>query len=223
MIDMHSHCLPGIDDGAKSKEEALIMLRDAYKEGTEKVVATPHIRPYTKEDIEKAVSRRETAFEAVRGEKGIPEIIKGFEVYLGAEITQHENFRDMCIEGTKLMLAEMPKRPWDSFAMERLLLIKRCGVTPVLAHVERYIDIGDNKRKLLDLTDVIYQINAEAFFSFGKRSFAQKLIKDGYRVVIGSDMHDPVVRKSLMGKAYRKEIKKGQRFEDAFNATCVNI
>lgn len=221
MFDLHSHCLPGIDDGAKSKDEALLMLREAYEKGTEAVAATPHIRPYTEDDIKKAVAQRERAYSLILGEAGIPEIIKGFEVYLGAEITQHTNFRDLCIEGTDCMLIEMPFRPWDSFALERLELIKRGGVMPVLAHVERYINIGKNKSLLLGMENVIYQINAEAFFAFGTRHFANMLIRSGRPVVIGSDMHDPVKRKSRMAEAYKKVGNRGNAFARVFEGTAV--
>lgn len=221
MFDIHSHCLPGIDDGAKNKDEALIMLREAYEKGTVTVAATPHIKPYTEEDIENAVRLREQSFLSLSGEAGLPKIIKGFEVYLGAEITQHTNFRDLCIEGTDCMLIEMPFRPWDSFAIERLELIKNSGVTPVLAHVERYIKIGQNKSLLLKTENVIYQINAEAFFCFGTRRFAKMLIRSGRRVVIGSDMHDPVKRKSRMAEAYSKVGKKGDAFVRAFEGEAV--
>ncbi len=221
MFDIHSHCIPGIDDGAKSKDEALLMLRDAYEKGTVTVAATPHVKPYTEEDIEKAVRLREQSFSFLSGEAGMPEIIKGFEVYLGAEITQHANFRDLCIEGTDCMLIEMPLRPWDSFAIERLELIKNSSVTPVLAHVERYIKIGKNKSLLLKMENVIYQINAEAFFHFGTRRFANMLIRSGRRVVIGSDMHDPVKRKSRMAEAYSKVRKKGDAFVRAFEGEAI--
>lgn len=219
MIDMHSHCLPGIDDGAKSIEDAFLMLSEAKREGTHIVVATPHIRPFCKEDIEAAIEKRREAYEALiaNGEERIPQIRLGFEVDLGAEITQFENFSDMCIEGTHLMLTELPFGVWDDFTLQRVELLITAGITPVIAHLERYTKIRGNVEKILSLDNVIIQINADAFLRLGTRHFAERLIKSGRRVVIGSDMHDPIVRKSRMKEAYDKVKNKGSLFSEAFS------
>ncbi len=220
MIDMHSHCLPGIDDGARNTSDALLMLCDAKVGGTKTVVATPHIRPYSTDDIKVALDKRERALALLKTEDcgSLPEILLGFEVYLGAEITQFENFSDMCIEGTCLMLTELPFGVWDNFALRRVELLTKAGITPIIAHLERYIGIKGNVEKILSLDDVIIQINADAFLHVKTRHFAERVIKSGRRVVIGSDMHDPVVRKSKMEEAYNKVKNKGPLFLNAFNA-----
>ena len=223
MVDMHSHFLPAIDDGAKNIEEACAMLEFAKANGTGKIAATPHIRPYSEEDIDKALEERNNAYEALKstGHGEFPEIMLGFEVYMGAEITQHKNFADMCIEGTKLMLLEMPFGVWDNFAIERVLLVRDSGITPILAHIERYIGFGENKKRALSLDGVVYQLTADAFLHFGTRRFAEALIKSGRSVVVGSDMHDPYIRKSRMGEAFKKEKHKGEEFVKAFNAAGI--
>lgn len=62
MVDMHSHFLPAIDDGAKNITEAAEMLRYAKDNGTDIIVATPHIRPYCEEDISEGIKKRNEAF-----------------------------------------------------------------------------------------------------------------------------------------------------------------
>lgn len=223
MVDMHSHFLPAIDDGAKNITEAAEMLRYAKDNGTDIIVATPHIRPYCEEDISEGIKKRNEAFSLLcnGGTDGFPEIRLGFEVYLGAEITQHQNFADMCILDTNLMLLEMPFKVWDDFAVERVTLVRDAGIMPILAHIERYIGFRGNKEKALSLDGVIYQVTAEAFLHFGTRRFIEKLIKSGKKVVVGSDMHDPTVRKSKMREAFEKEKNKGEAFIKAFNAEGV--
>lgn len=218
MTDIHSHCLPCVDDGAKNVSDSLIMLRDAKRNGTEIVVATPHIRPFSEEDIADAVIKRKKAYDELMraATNDIPIIKLGFEVNLSAEITQFENFKDMRIENTNLMLTELPFAVWDNYTKERLELIISSGVTPIIAHIERYLDIRRNVEKILSLDGVIFQINADAFLHFKTRRFAVKLIKSGRRVVIGSDMHDPYVRKSRMCEAYKKTAHKGESFKKAF-------
>lgn len=226
MIDMHSHCLPGIDDGAKSLSESLKMLTEAKKNKTETAVATPHIRPYGEEDIRKAILRRDEAFLAVTdaAEKdSIPSLLKGFEVCLDAEITGLGNFREMCIENTDFMLVEMPFKIWDDFAIERLCLLTECGVTPIMAHIERYLPFKENIKRILLIDNVIYQVNADSFLDFKTYGFIKKLIKSGKTVVAGSDMHGAEVRKSRLHEAYRKIEKKGEVFRNVFSENSEKI
>ncbi len=223
MVDMHSHFLPGIDDGAKNIEESVAMLKHAKSEGTDTAVATPHIKPYCPEDIKRALEERNRAYEALKkaDDGGFPDIRLGFEVYMGAEITQHENYKDMCISGTNLMLLEMPFGVWDDFAIKRVLLVRDSGITPILAHIERYIGFRGNKKRALSLDGVIYQVTADTFLHFGTRRFSESLIRSGRKVVVGSDMHDPYIRKSRMGEAYKKGKHKGEAFINAFNARGI--
>lgn len=223
MVDMHAHFLPAIDDGAKNINDASDMLLFAKRNGTDLIVATPHIRPYSEDEIEDGLKKRGEAFRLLtaEGAEGFPEILLGFEVYMGAEITQHKNFAKMCISGTNLMLLEMPFHVWDNFAIERVLLVKASGITPIIAHVERYIEFPGNREKALSLDGVIYQVTADAFLHFKTRLFIEKLIKSGKKVVVGSDMHDPLVRKSRMHEAFEKEKRKGEAFIRAFNAEGI--
>lgn len=219
MIDMHSHCLAGIDDGAKSLEESLKMLTEAKKNKTEFLVATPHIRPYEEEDIDKAIEKRDKAFSQVINaakEETIPVLLKGFEVRLDVEITQIKNFKKMCIQNTDYMLVEMPFKIWDDFAIERLELLAKSGVTPVMAHIERYLPFKGNIKKALALDNVIYQVNADSFLNFKTCRFIKKLIKSGKIVVAGSDMHGAEKRKSRLHEAYGKIEKKGDVFRAVF-------
>ncbi|MDO5478409.1 MAG: exopolysaccharide biosynthesis protein, partial [Clostridia bacterium] len=144
MIDMHSHILPAIDDGAKDVNEALAMLKDVYEKKCSVVIATPHLRAYSEEEIEQALEMRNKAYENVvseakRQDVVIPEIKLGFEVFLDKDITVFPSFRKLCIEGTDAMLVEMPMHHWDAFTLSRIDSLKENGIIPIIAHLDRYI------------------------------------------------------------------------------------
>lgn len=228
MVDMHSHCLPALDDGAKDVNEALLMLEDAYKKGIRKIVATPHCKVYTDEELSEALKIRNEAYEALfdaAKEKNvlIPELIKGFEVHLDTDVTNLKDFRKLCIEGTDFMLIEMPMWFWDSFAMARIEALLSVGITPILAHIDRYIGFKRNIEKALLLEGVIYQINADAFLGWRRMKLVKKLFKLGKTVVAGSDMHNMGTRKNLLNEAMKKAIKKNKSYEMMFKTDIFEI
>ncbi len=229
MIDMHSHILPGIDDGAENVKEALTMLEDAYKKGCSTVVATPHLRAYSEEEIEEALKMRDMAYEnlmseAKKGEAVIPEIKLGFEVLLDKEITVFPSFRKLCIEGTNAMLVEMPMHHWDAFALSRIDNLKKEGILPIIAHLDRYIVFKKNLERVLSMEGVIYQFNAEAFLGRHRLNLIKKTLKMGKTVVVGSDMHHSAgVRRSRLYEAYRKMIGKRKDYEAVFEGNAHRI
>ena len=222
MIDMHSHCLPGIDDGAKNVDDAIIMLEDVFNKGIKKVFATPHCRVYSEEELISAVEARERAYSALIGEAEarktkIPVIKKGFEVYLDKDITAFPSYRSLCMEDTDVMLVEMPVSYWDSFAIGRIKSLKNAGITPLIAHVERYLGFKKIIQNILSEQGIIYQINADAFFGWRRMKLIKKLWKMGKTVVVGSDMHNMTSRKNRLAEAYKKAIKKNKSYEIMFD------
>ncbi len=221
MIDIHSHCLPAIDDGAKDADEAIMMLEDAGKKGINKVFATPHCKIYSEEELKKVLLDREKAYshlmdEAKRRNAVIPVVKKGFEVYLDKDITLFPSFRNLCMEGTNAMLVEMPCSYWDNFTMARLDALKKAGIVPVIAHIERYLEFRKNIEKMISEEGVIYQINADAFFGWHRMNLVKRLWKMGKTVVAGSDMHNMKSRKNRLLEAYEKAKKKNKSYEIIF-------
>ena len=172
--------------------------------------------------LEKAVELRDSSFEALLSEAEkrealIPEVKKGFEVYLDSDITEFSGYSKLCLEGTDKMLVEMPMKYWDSFAINRIETLKEKGIVPVIAHIERYIGFKKNIEKALSLEGVIYQVNADAFFGFHRMRLIKKLFEMGKIVIVGSDMHNMDTRKNKMAEAYKKAIKKNKGFEIMFD------
>lgn len=222
MVDIHSHVLPYIDDGARNEDEAIMMLQDAYNKGISVVYATPHLRVYSDEELKLGLEKREEVFSALLNEaekRGvlIPQVKKGFEVHLDSDITEFADFQKLCIEGTNKMLVEMPMHHWDGFAINRIEALKNEGIVPVLAHIERYIEFKKNIEKALSLEGVIYQVSADAFFGFRRLRFIKKLFEMGKIVIVGSDMHNMDTRKNKMAEAYKRAIKKNKGFEIMFD------
>ncbi|MBQ2941323.1 MAG: hypothetical protein IJD97_03700 [Clostridia bacterium] len=228
MIDMHSHILPGIDDGARNIDEALAMLEDVYNKGCDTVVATPHLRVYSDEELVNAVKMRDVAYDALmsaaeKRKASIPRIKKGFEVHLDKDITAFSSFNGICIEGTDKMLVEMPMHYWDTFALSRIDNLRKNGIVPVIAHIDRYMGFKKNIENALSLEGVIYQVNAEAFFTFSGRRLVRRLLKAGKNVVAGSDMHNLTTRKSRLYEANKKMTGKYKGYEAVFYGNASGL
>ena len=120
MIDFHTHILPGIDDGSRSTDESIQMLR-AMPEVTH-VVATPHF--YAWENTpERFLRRRTAAWEQLRErlDDTAPDIRLGAEVCYFEGICRSDELHSLCIEGTNMLLLEMPFEKWSSRALHDLL------------------------------------------------------------------------------------------------------
>ncbi len=187
-VDFHSHVLPGADHGSLSLKTSLAQLRHAKEAGVDTIVATPHF--YIEEDtVESFLERREKAFETLseNNSSGI-RIIKGAEVQLAIGISELPNLEKLCIGDTKYILLEFPEEPWPYWIFDFVSdIIEKRGLTPIIAHIDRYSERG--REKLLSLP-VKFQMNAEATLGFGKAKRDNlNLIRDGKIHVFGSDTH----------------------------------
>ena len=115
MIDFHSHILPGIDDGSQTVNETVEMLRMEKQQGCVKVIATPHF--YADYDSAgRFLDKRAEALHKVQAlreqEDWMPEIQAGAEVYFFSGIGRADILPRLCVEGTSLLLLEMPFAQW---------------------------------------------------------------------------------------------------------------
>ena len=132
VIDFHSHILPGVDDGSRNTEESLAMLHLAGKQGVDLMISTSHF--YARHDRpEKFLRRRNDAYKRLKNaidashreekktgdyQKKMPDIILGAEVAYFNGISKAEEIRQLTIEGTDLLLLEMPFCKWTESIME---------------------------------------------------------------------------------------------------------
>ncbi len=210
--DFHSHILPRLDDGSKSDEETLQMLRASRQQGVKRIVATPHFYPHLwspEEFLKKRERSIEDLVSAVASRKAegeeFPEVYVGAEVAYFSGISKCEWMKKLCLSGSRIMLVEMPFERWSDIVLRELLDIKSgLDIIPVIAHIERYFSC--QPREFIDELfnqDVLIQFNAESFLNGKTRKRALSLLEDGQIDFIGSDCHDLVSRAPNLGEAYK--------------------
>lgn len=214
MIDIHTHILPCLDDGAKTKAEALELLRMLQEQGVKSVVLTPHYygKKYSVEDF---LRKRERAFSEI--EKEIPE---NLQVFLGAEVhltgvndPADEKLCTLAIGDTKCVLVELPFfAKWSNALLEKLSeFATDTGYTPIVAHIERYDEVKRNPKCIQTLIDIgcLIQVNTCAFLDRRTKRLAFKLLRHDMVHCLGTDAHDPLQRKPDYDLAKNYVYKKG--------------
>ncbi len=207
IVDFHSHVLPGIDDGSKSVEESISMLRMEMSQGIRHVVATPHF--YARyDDPEKFLTRREDAvsklLSAMEGEPMMPKLSVGAEVYYFQGISDCDVLHQLTIDKKKYILVEMPHVPWtDRMYRELQDIHYKLGLIPIIAHVDRYMKPFQTfgiPERLAELP-VLVQANADFFLRPMTRGLALRLLRDGAIHLLGSDCHNLTTRVPNLDRA----------------------
>ncbi|MBR6530712.1 MAG: hypothetical protein IKT43_04780 [Clostridia bacterium] len=201
LADLHTHLLPGIDDGAADLKDSLALLNQERACGVDTVVLTPHFKPQVQESGA-FFAARARAFELLKSQKEA----EGFRFVLGTEVlfskylASIENVCDFCIEGTRFMLLELPYHAQFDDAVFSAVrrLCDEHGIVPILAHVERYEAVRRNVHVLEAFREfgALFQVNAAtlAAKNLSTRLFVRKLVSGGYLNLVGTDCHDPVHR-----------------------------
>ncbi len=193
MIDFHSHILPGIDDGSENVEMSLQMIAALKEQGVDTICATSHFYA-TERTPQRFLFRREEAYEALKASlpPDAPDILLGAEVLYFPGVAHMEELPNLCLEGTNLLLLEMPFERWTEYMIREVLDLAHSGrFTILLAHIERYyfkqpVSVWDS---FLD-NNIIMQSNAEFFLPLLSRIRALKLLKQGRIHLLGSDCHN---------------------------------
>lgn len=211
MTDLHTHILPGMDDGAHTLEEALQLLREQKKQGITKVALTPHFYK-RREATAHFLARRLDAWEklqvATRG-GDYPELILGAEVAWAPDMSQWPELEELCYQNTKILLVELPVMPWTDSIFRELYNLEGCrGVIPMIAHLDRYY-YQQKKRDIDHILEMGYpvQVSAEALSSFFFRKHALNLLEN-YDGILISDCHNLTSRTPNMAAAVRMVEKK---------------
>ncbi len=229
-IDFHTHIIPEIDDGAKDVEMSLNMLSCAQGCGAETVILTPHVS--SSADFKKFIKLRKEKVTALK--KAIkdnwfpcPDILLGAEVALDGSLSERKNVSSLCIEGTDLLLLELPYTSWGSWYNNEIYnLISKHNVTPVMAHIERYLKGPKDLVKLSTLVSfgVKFQVNAGSFMTFSGRRIIRALAAEGLISAIGSDCHNMQRRSPDISRALSAfERKFGDEFLDHLYNKTSNL
>lgn len=207
ITDFHSHILPGIDDGSASVEESIELLKMEARQGIRHVVATPHFYP-NHDSPERFLARRDRAEarlrEAMAEHEGLPTLSVGAEVYFFPGISDCDEIKALTIDKKHCILLEMPEYSWPESAYQQIEKIyTKQGLTPLIAHVDRYIsplrDRGIPER--LAHLPVAVQANASFFLHRFTAPMALKMLRRGQIHVLGSDCHNLTSRKPNLSDA----------------------
>ncbi len=196
-IDLHSHWVVGVDDGVKTPEESVKLLRALREAGFGRVVATPHMRPgmfeNTRADLEAAYERTRQALGAATG---LPETLE-----LSAEHFFDDVVFTRLLEGAgipypggKAVLVEFGPRAFPAMITHRLFDLLRRRIRPVIAHPERYEPVWKDIHVLDPLVDggaVLLLDIAALAGKYGRapRRAAEALLEEGYYYAACSDAH----------------------------------
>lgn len=207
MIDLHSHILPGMDDGARDLEESLRMADLAVRSGVTAMVATPHCAGDRTEEVRESLAYLRAGLRSNR----IP-----LKVYAGMEIFGAPNTAQMLQSGQLLTLAGS-RYPLIEFDFESdgepetqvLQRVIQAGYVPLVAHPERYRYVRENP-ELINLwkrMGCLFQVNRGSLlgrFGPGARAMALELTGRGFATVVASDAHSASMRTPWMGDIWEQ-------------------
>lgn len=211
MVDLHSHLIWEIDDGSKSKEMTINMLRQAVEGGTKKLVLTPHYFPGYYEVPITEVKKRSKDLEDLSKKEGIDiGIYCGQEIYFNKKIL--ENFEKKLIgtiNESRYMMIELDMRKFNiNEVIEVLYELQLKGIIPVIAHPERYHQFIKNPLLINEFIKegILFQLNVGSITGeFGKdvKKIAEIFLKKNIYSFFGSDAHRDKRRNPNMSKGIK--------------------
>ena len=208
MIDLHSHILPGIDDGAKTPEEGKALLEQMHAQGVKTAVATPHFFPGSAV-LEDFLSLRDTALKELRGviEPDFPvKIIPGAEVLYFSGIGGVEAIKALTLGGSRYLLLELlGLKKIDEKAINDIYALKQnFNIVPIIAHVERYCKYKGFKELLsvIESGGALCQINATYKSSKAEARAVKEMVNRGLVDFLASDCHHPKRRPVKLREAF---------------------
>lgn len=220
MIDIHSHIIPAIDDGSKNVEMTLEMLRNAERDGTKEIVATPH---YLLEYGESTIADVKVFVEEINS------IIKSegihLKIYSGQEVYYTENIIQYYMEGkigtindSRYMLIELPMFELNKNIIDVLYELQIRNIVPIIAHPERYKVLIEDPSHINRLISegYLFQMNAgslEGKFGADVKKTAEIFLTNRIYNFIGSDAHNIENRNTGLLNAINI-LKKSPKMED---------
>ena len=212
MVDIHTHILPGADDGAHDMEESVEMARAAYESGTEYLVLTPHVgAPGLPHNYwSREMHRRYADFWRALHAAGIPlRIGYGAEIYYTSEMPDRLNAGQLLpLAGSQYLLIEFPFDVRPETVRDALSCVNDAGLTPVLAHPERYRMTARDPRAIYDWvkSGCVMQVNKDSLLgAFGHEicDTAHMLLSHGLIHCAASDAHHSDYRTPKLDTLHR--------------------
>lgn len=195
-VDMHSHLLPGIDDGVEDFEQALQTILALKELGYEKLVTTPHVMMGVYDNTPDTIKQKRDQLQAFLMEKGVHvELEASAEYYLDERFMEMIRNKDLLLPiSNQYVLFETAFMHASPFLNEAVFLIQASGLKPILAHPERYLYMHEDFNQYVELREkgVLLQLNLSSltgYYSPMVRKVARKLIDEGMVDFVGTDCH----------------------------------
>lgn len=231
MIDIHTHILPGIDDGAADLEDSLDLARAAVADGIKGIIATPHHADGRYTNHAAFVTEQ---VERLREELAAREI--PLELYVGQEIRVHSDMLDAwnagelaTLAGSNYILLEMPSSSIPKRMLDYIHELVIMGIRPIIAHPERNAEVAKNPEKLREMIEAgaYGQMTTHSLLGGLGKQIERKswqLCKDGLIHLISSDAHHTVRRGFRLKEAYSKVNKElGEGFVKTYMDNAESI
>nr|WP_306267830.1 CpsB/CapC family capsule biosynthesis tyrosine phosphatase [Pararhizobium sp. IMCC3301] len=208
MIDIHSHILPGLDDGAANLEVALKIARLAVADGIQQMACTPHVTPGLYNNTTAGISQAVEALQESFLQEDIPlQLFVGADIHATPDITMRLSAGELpTLNGSRYFLFE----PSHDVAPPGLLnLVKNLigkGFFPIVTHPERLRWIEKQYKLVIDMRNAgaLIQLTAASIVGkFGSRAqyWSERMLDDRLVDVVASDTHHPIRRPPLLSKA----------------------
>ena len=210
MIDFHNHVLPNVDDGSDSLEMSLVMLRHAAEQGITDVVNTVHYQHPKVETEDISFERIQKEVKILQTELDNNKI--PIKLHCGAEVFFLPNLIEIkddplatFLHG-KYMLIEFQVHQIPRIQKQQLFDLKMAGITPIIAHPERYKPVQDDISIVVNWLEAgcIIQVDAGSplgYLGSGAKAASERIIKNGWCQILGSDSHNNLRRNFCLEKA----------------------
>lgn len=207
-IDIHSHILPNIDDGAKSFEMSLRMLGQAAEDDISDIILTPHYKPMRRNLSPETVIDVYEELERKKEAAGIKiRLHLGNEIYYSSEaVTALTDGKAFTLADSPYVLTEFSPREDYAYIRDAAYNLLAEGYIPILAHIERYNCLMEKKIRVGELYDMgcYLQINAASIVGdngMDSKRNVKWLLKQGYVHFVASDCHDDTKRTPRLSQA----------------------
>lgn len=215
VVDIHSHLIPGIDDGSPNIEQSLFYLKQLQNFGYKKVITTPHVMESVYPNTTKIIQEGLELLKNASKENGLEiEIEASAEYFLDANfVNQMQNGDILSFGAENYLLFEFSFVAPNLNFNDILFQMQAKGYTPILAHPERYNYWHNNEKVFKNLKDkgLMMQVNVSSllgYYGVPIKNWAQKLIKLGYIDFLGTDLHHERHLQMIEKNRYNKEINK---------------
>ena len=204
-FDIHTHILPGIDDGAADMDESINILKALKEQGVTHVMATPHFYPQ-EDDFNSFFAKTSKAYNSlvskIKGQD-LPKIYLGCEMLYCKWAVTSDIIHHFCLNNSNHILIELSDYDIDKKFFVDMIHLKIAGYEPVIAHIERYMH-SPKFRKFLNFikdVEITVQINAESILDPKYKRVIKKLLSGKYNTILGSDSHNCTDRAPKIAEA----------------------